>query len=322
MNTNLRSTMTAGSRRVRAYFAPVDRVTATPADFNLARDGQFVLESPPPGWFDAGWIDAFARSAGTRTETLRGGPKGAPVAQFRSNLDARVEFVFRDWGKLQMALAGGSQHLNLLALDLEADPLGRTLSPPIPVLGGSSASQLFVDPAALGRFKPGDIVAVDRDYQDDTGYVGAGIAAAYVADPALILGDQNYIRRVTFNVARVATITTNSLQLAAPLLAGDPPEGVRVQKLVGFADREGGSFFQEWSALFVIAEELGGRVCFYYPRLQTAASAADTSIEVAGALHAYGLHAAFTALPVTDPNDAEKVLCYRAYFPAKSAAIY
>jgi hypothetical protein len=127
---------------------------------------------------------------------------------------------------------------------------------------------------------------------------------------------------VTFNVARIITITANSLQLAAPLLAGDPPEGVRVQKLVGFADREGGSFFQEWSALFVIAEELGGRVCFYYPRLQTAASAADTSIEVAGALHAYGLHAAFTALPVTDPNDAEKVLCYRAYFPAKSAAIY
>ena len=32
-------------------------------------------------------------------------------------LDARVEFDFREWGKLQMALAGGSEHMNVLASD-------------------------------------------------------------------------------------------------------------------------------------------------------------------------------------------------------------
>jgi len=39
------------------------------------------------------------------------------------------------------------------------------------------------------------------------------------------------------------------------------------QVVVAFVDREGGSFFQEWSALFVVEAESGGRVCFYYPRL-------------------------------------------------------
>ena len=41
---SLRSTMTPGARRVRAYFAPVDRSTSTPAAFDLARDGQFGLD--------------------------------------------------------------------------------------------------------------------------------------------------------------------------------------------------------------------------------------------------------------------------------------
>jgi hypothetical protein len=50
-----------------------------------------------------------------------------------------------------------------------------------------------------------------------------------------------------------------------------------VQKLVGFTDREGGSFFHEWSAIFFLAGESGGNICFYYPRLQPAAPAAETA---------------------------------------------
>src|SRR5258708_38095138 len=49
--------------------------------------------------------------------------------------------------------------------------------------------------------------------------------------------------------------------------AGAPAAGASAQVVVAFVDREGGSFFQEWSALFVAEEESGGRVCFYYPRL-------------------------------------------------------
>jgi len=39
------------------------------------------------------------------------------VAQFRGPLEAGVEFDFREWGKLQMALASGAEHMNVLASD-------------------------------------------------------------------------------------------------------------------------------------------------------------------------------------------------------------
>ena len=74
----------------------------------------------------------------------------------------------------------------------------------------------------------------------------------------------------------VAAITATGLQLDAPLLGGVPASGARVQKVVAFVDRDGDSFFQEWSALFALEETSGGRVYFYYPRLQAASPAAET----------------------------------------------
>ena len=38
-------------------------------------------------------------------------------------------------------------------------------------------------------------------------------------------------------------------------------------------DREGGSYFQEWSAVFALPEDSGGRIFFYYPRLQVMSGA-------------------------------------------------
>jgi hypothetical protein len=39
-------------------------------------------------------------------------------------------------------------------------------------------------------------------------------------------------------------------------------------------------------------------------------------------LAAIALRASFVALPYTDPNDGQTVLCYRSYFPAGMAAVY
>ena len=88
-----------------------------------------------------------------------------------------------------------------------------------------------------------------------------------------------------------------------------------------------GSFFQEWSALFVVPEESGGRIVFHYPRLQPATPAAESNFAIAtrtadAAIQGVGLRASFTALSVIDPNDNEQVLSYRSYFPAPSAAVY
>jgi hypothetical protein len=197
---------------------------------------------------------------------------------------------------------------------------------PVAVLPGSTARELAFGPGATSLFPVGCLIAVDVDYQQEVGYVGSGISAAYVSNPALVRQDPNYVRRVTFNIARVAEVTATSVLLAQPLIGGAPASGASAQVVVGFVDREGGSFFQEWSALFVAEEESGGRVCFYYPRLSAGKMAGravrEEFAEIAKPLSSIALRASFLALPHTDTNDGQTVLCYRSYFPAAMAAVY
>lgn len=328
-----RAAMTPISRRVRAYFAPIDRPGETPAIFDPGKAGLFSLEAPPGPWIDLGWIDSFQRLSLTPTDVVRSGARGAAATQFRGVLDARVEFDFRQWGKLQMALAGGSEHMNVLAPDPNATavPSGGAPLPPVAVLPGSSAGEVVVGAGVAGSFVTGDLVAVDADYQQQTGYVGSGIAGAYVADPAEVNRDPDYVRRVTFNVGRVAEVTSSSLLLAQPLLAGAPQPGWGVQKVIAFVDREGGAFFQEWSALFVAEEDAGGRVCFYYPRLSPSSgirpahstgTERESQVEIAKPICALALHAAFLAMPHHDENDGHTAVCYRSYFPDAMAALH
>jgi len=327
----LRAAMIPVTRRVRAYFAPVDRVTGLPAVFDPAKHGMFLLDAPPAPWRDLGWIDNLQRTCATATEAIHAGARGATLTQFRGPLDARVEFDFREWGKLQMALAGGAEHMNVLAADpnANAQPSGGIPIPAVAVLPGSSESEVIFGEGAVDAFSIGDLLAIDVDYQQQAGYVSTGVVAAYVKDPLDVRRDANYVRRVTFNVGRVVGKTATSVLLAQPLLGGVPPVGAAAQKVTAFVDREGGSFFQDWSALFVLQEESGGRVCFYYPRLSPSAGGKDTvtfqrenSVEIAKPIASVALHASFVALPHTDENDTETVLCYRSYFPAETSALY
>jgi hypothetical protein len=303
--------------------------------------GAFALDSPPAPWLDLGWIDNFERFYDTPTDVVRSGSGELPAAQFRGPLEARVEFDFREWGKLQMALACGSEHMNVLAPVGSATPApsGGTPLPGVAVLAGSTASEVVFGTGAVSSFTAGSLIAVDLDYAQQTGYVGSGIAGAYVSNPAAVNNDVNYVRRVTFNVGRVVEVTATAVVLAQPLLAGAPATGASAQTVVAFVDREGGSFFQEWSALFVAEQETGGRVCFYYPRLSPNPGAAAKSsgfskggvgsgfvreelVGIKTPLSAISLRAAFLALPSTDPNDGQTVVCYRSYFPAAQAAVY
>jgi len=337
----VRPAMVPVSRRVRAYFAPVNPATSTPTLFDPGKYGLFLLDAPPAPWLDLGWIDNFQRLCGTSTAPLRAGTQGAPQRQYRGALEAQVEFDFREWGKLQMALAGGSEHMNVLASEPNANPQpsGGTPLPAVAVLPGSTASQIVLGQGAVGAFSVGDLVAVDLDYQQQTGYVGSGIAGAYVVDPADVNRDVNYVRRVTFNVGCVAQVTATALLLAQPLLGGAPPTGANAQKVIAFVDREGGSFFQEWSALFVAEENGGGRVCFHYPWLSPTTSvrtamltgaatqagkifSREEQVAIEKPIAALALHAAFQAMPHVDENDGQVVMCYRSYFPAKMAGVY
>jgi hypothetical protein len=340
----LRAAMLPVTRQMRAYFAPVVRGSETPTIFDPGLGGAFPLSTPPAPWLDLGWIDNFERFYETPTDVVRAGAKAMPSLQFRGPLDARVQFDFRQWGKLQMALAGGSEHMNVLApAGTTPVPSGGVPTSAVAVQAGSTATELVVGAGAVSGFPAGCLVAVDADYQQQTGYVGSGIAGAYVTSALAVQQDANYVRRVTFNVGRVVEVTATTLVLAQPLLAG-VPAGAGVQVVIAFVDREGGAFFQEWSALFVAEQESGGRVCFYYPRLSPSPGAllrssalgneelAGTSTttkfaredyaQIAKPVASMALRASFLALPYTDPNDGQTVLCYRSYFPATMAAVY
>ncbi len=329
MSAAERGAMIPVTREMRALFAPVDRMNEIPTIFDPAASGEFPLEAPPAPWLDLGWIENFARWYETPNGVVCSGAKGFGTAQFRGPVTARVEFNFCQWGKLQMALAGGSEHMNVLAAAAAGGmvcPSGGTPEGAVAVLAGSTASELVLGSGVASTFAAGALVAVDIDYQQQVGYVGSGIAAAYVSDPQAVQRDPNYVRRVTFNVGRVAEVTASSIILSQPLLGGTPLAGASVQKVVAFVDREGGSFFQEWSALFVAGQESGGRVCFYFPRLSATTAEGKAKREefslITRPFSAISLRASFVALPFIDSNDGQSVLCYRSYFPAGQAAAY
>ena len=318
-----RSQMAPIGRAVRAYLAAVDRPSGASVPFDPGAQGQFDLDDPPSGWFDLGWIENFQRTAATKHDALRSGPSGTITVQYRSQPEARVDFDLPSWGKLQMAIAGGSQQMNVLAVLPLSPPQGSggAAIPPSPLQPGSSISELILTSDQLADYNVGDVVAVDSDYTGTVGYVGAGAPAAYLSSPLNPSTQSDFIRRVTFNVSRVSSKTPTSLLLAQPLI-GPPTSGMGVQRVVAFVDREGSSFFQEWSGLFVIVGETGGRACFYYPRLQVAAGGVETRQELAPPLFGHMLHASLHALPTVDVNDDETVLCYRSYFPTAGAALF
>ena len=155
-----------------------------------------------------------------------------------------------------MALATGSQHMNLAGSGKRRGS-GRGWR-----AGGRrllSAERIDGDVYRAGRggrgeVSAGSIIALDADYTGQTGFVGAPVSGAYVRQA---LTDVDYIRRVTFNVALVSQVSSTGLTLAEPLPGGAPAAGAKLQAVTGFVDREGGSFYQEWSALFVMQGSQG-----------------------------------------------------------------
>ncbi len=264
-------------------------------------------------WLDLGWIQGFERTSGTAIAAVKTGAPTATQMQVRSDIEATVRFSFESWGKLQLSLAAGTQQMNLLAAASGAGAAGSggTAMGATPLVAGSTATTLNVGVAAAVSFPVGGPVAVDADYASgQTGFVGSGVSGAYLRSA---LTDVDYIRRVTLNVGRVTAVSNGVLTLEAPLVAGIPAAGMKVSAVTGFCDREGSSFFQEWSALFVGEGQQGERVIWHYPRLQAMSGIAESLAEGAGGYQALRLAGAFRALPVADAVDGENVVCFRSY---------
>jgi hypothetical protein len=309
-------------RRVRAYFAPVNRAAQQPVVFDPSQQGGFDLDSPPSPWIDLGFIQNFTRKAVSKSAAIATGIPAAPQEQCRESVGAQVSLQFLSWTKLTIALATGSQHMNVLTAPTSsiAQAAGATAQAAIAVQSGSTATRIALAAADAAKFSAGQLVAVDVDYTGQTGYLGSPVTGAYLRQP---VSDADYLRRVTFNVGLVAAVSSSSITLAGPLPCGAPAAGAKVQAVSGFVDREGGSFYHEWSALFVMEGSQGERIFFHYPRLQPTASAAESAQPLSGKgrLERMTLNAEFMALPVTDPLDNERVVCYRSFVPAVKALV-
>jgi len=332
MASNLIPGVAPVTRRVRAYFAPVNRAAGQATIFDASGIAGFNLNAPPVPWIDLGWCSAFARKSGTKNEPLNTGAPGIAVGQVRTEVEAQVSLEFESWGKLQLALTAGVQQMNVLRVQAgaAANGSGGAAIAAVPLTAGStitSAMALDVGSTAAAGFVVGDLVAVDVDYTGQTGFVGSGVSGGYVKSVAAMGTDVDYVRRITLNVARVTAIAGAILTLGSPLIAGVPTAAMKVSRVVGFCDREGGSYFQEWSALFCLEGAQGDLVAFHYPRLQAMNGAAETRDglvgvqAVAGEMARLRLAGSFRALPVIDANDGEMVVCFRSYLPGMMRAV-
>jgi hypothetical protein len=296
----------------------------TPVLFDASAQGRFSLDAPPAPWIGLGWITGFSRKPVSKTAAVLTGIPAAALEQVRETLGAQVSFQFLSWTKLTMALATGSQHMNLLlpASGAAAAADGAQAAPAVVVQSGSTAASIALATADAAQFSAGQIVAVDVDNTGQTGFVGSPVAGAYLR---AAVADVDYVRRVSFNVALVAQVAATGLTLAEPLPGGAPSSGMKLQAVTGFVDREGGSFYQEWSALFVVEGGQGERIFFHYPRLQSMSGGEEESLLLDGkhkdGLQRMLLKGQFLALPVTDPLDGERVVCYRSFLQAANALV-
>ena len=232
MASELIASVAPVGRRVRAYFAPVNRAAGVPTVFDASGLAGFNVDAPPAPWVDLGWCAGFARRCGTKIEALVAGAPGFAVGQVRTNVDATVSLEFESWGKVQMALTAGAQQMNVLAVasGAAANGSGGTAASAVAVQAGSTAGQLVVGAGAAAGFSVGDVVAVDVDYSGLVGFVGSGVSGGYVRSSAAIGADVHYVRRVTLNVGRVTGIGGGVLTLGASLIAGVPSTAMKVSR--------------------------------------------------------------------------------------------
>lgn len=301
---------------VRAYFAPVDRANALPLTFDPASGGRFLLDTPPSGWWSAGSVLAFERGSASKINVVLSGAPATVKTQASSTIEEEVGCTFAGWTRLAVALSSGVQTMNLLltARGAVGNPSGGAAASAEVLQGGSTASTLRL--AATTAVQAGDMVVVDADYNGQTGYLGSGAPGAYAA-VAPTLADAHFIRRVSFNVARVLAVNAGVLTLASPLPAGVPTAAMKVARCAGFVDCAGNAFLQEWSALFVCDGIQGDRLLWHYPRLQPAGgSSAESHTTLAAGVDRWRPAARFRALPVMDANTGAASVCFRSYLPA------
>lgn len=331
----------------RAFFAPynialgsaVASTTTGPTILDLQKNGPFDDENLPSGWFDLGWIRDFRIAPQTKIGQVRSGYRGAVRSQFKGQVGEQFEFRFREISRMAYKLATGTNPFNLLD-NSEASTVGPlsgsgaqsvpTASPTYEDQNSNGLPAVHVPTGSGSLFAVGDNIVVDEDYdQSSSGVVGS--AGQPIFDGAVT--DITYLRKVSDFVGRIVSIDTaggtDMLELSQKIVGGGsgdptgvttPPDGSNVQKIKGWAAREGGTMITEWSALFLLDAIDGAQVACYYPHVSISQfrDMPAWAIENVGAtdLSGYELDCVMESLAFDDPIDGETVVGYKAFYPS------
>lgn len=325
-----------------------------PTIYDLEILGKFIDTSlnptTQPGWFDLGYVKNFKFTPGSKTGNVMTGYRGAIRAKYRAETSEQFSWVFGEMGRTQMKIATGCQVFNLLSSSATASTVGPLNSSGNTAVSvgasgyqatglGSGPTQglptLFVPAGSGAAFPAGTMIVADDDYNGtDFGFVGD--AGANVFQGAVT--DTDFIRKTSDYVATVQTVVLNAasgqdaLILTAPFIGGGnqatlgvtprtgPGTTAKVQKIIGYGAREGGTFITEWSAIFVLDTIDASQILFYYPRCAPATFAGlpATNLQNATAMQTYDQECTYDALAFDDPLDGETVVRYACYYPKSS----
>jgi len=337
----------------RAYFAPFNQALAVnqnstlygPTIYDLQVTGLFVDAPPPPaGWIDLGYVTKIKMTPGSKVGNVMTGYRGVIRAKYRAEAAEKVACTFMEMSRMAYCIASGQQVFNLLKSSAAASttgPLSSSGVAAIPmgasgyvasgaVAGYSGLPTLYLPSGSGVNFPVGSYIVCDQDYTTQGyGYVGdAGANLFSGVNPGV-----DFIRRTSDYVSCVQAYTTSGGQdvliLTAPFIGGGnqatlgvtpntaPTSGAKVQAIVGYGPREGGTYIKEWSAIFVLNTIDNSQLMFYYPRVAPDQWAGFTANNLQGAtsLQTNEMDASFDALGFDDPLDGETVVRYSAYYP-------
>jgi hypothetical protein len=339
----------------RAYFAPFNQTAAVqnnstqigPMIYDLEVTGKFIdgKNGPPAGWFDLGFLKNVKISPASKIGNVVAGYRGVTRAKYRAEVAETASWQFMEATRLAYKIATGTQVFNLLysTQALTMGPISSSGSLECPV-GASGYMEsglpsgptmglpvLFVPAGSGAAFPAGSMIVADADYNGtDYGFVGA--AGANVFQGAVT--DVDFIRKTSDFISGVKAVIPNAaagqdaIVLTGPFVGGGqaplgtpqkfaPEPGDKVQAVVGYAAREGGTALTEWSAVLCLDTIDASQMLIYYPRLAPSAFTGWEMENLQGAtsMQTSGLAATYEAMAYDDPLDGETVVRYLGYYP-------
>jgi hypothetical protein len=302
---------------------------------------------PAAGWFDMGYVKNFKFTPQTKRGNVITGYRGAIRAKYMAETGEKVSCTFAEVSHTTVKFATGTQVFNVLkttvATPSTLGPLSTSGTAAVPIgasgylpTGGASGPTqglptLCVPAGSGANFPAGSYIVCDQDYNGTSfgfvGDAGANVFQGAVTDVDFIRKTSDYVNGVV-SVVPTAFSGQDALILTSPFVGGgnapagttpttSPQTGAKVQGILGYVSREGGSAIEEWSAIFVLDTIDASQLLFYYPRLSpdVFTGIPGTNLQNATAMQTYDLDGSWDSLAFDDPVDGETVVAYRMYIP-------